>query len=188
MKAKRMITCLAIVLPIVAFSAMPVNANEHNPPSPSKGSKGGGKGQDLLEFAQSFCPSDGSGIAACALWLATEGENEGSGKCQTDTDGFMDLKYTGRHCDLNEETLKRDAATVVRMTDEAMNPGDDPAAPIWCEVKDSLDSYMTSFNALVYDEGKLEGDAAIEAITDSIVPNIYAVIGMYVVADDCETV
>jgi hypothetical protein len=74
-----------------------------------------------------------------------------------DDSGDPDLIYSGRNCNLNEETLLRDAASIVLQTDDAVvlsvDEGEDPQ-PKWCEVRASLGSYYGTFYELTTD-GKL---------------------------------
>ena len=158
MKLRRIITCLAIALPIATFSAMPVNANGHKDgPQGPKGKQD--KTDSLYTSAEYICVIGEKAYTACELWLATDGHriDEPGNKCTADDSGDPDLIYSGRNCNLNEETLLRDAASIVLQTDDAIvlsvDEGEDPQ-PKWCEVRASLGSYYDTFYELTTD-GKL---------------------------------
>ena len=171
MKLKRMITCLAVALPIAAFGAMPVNAA----PGKNKGPKNEVTTLALYDEAKDEnCPVLGEDSAPCILLTATGGNNvQGSGNqaknCggagdyfsnSLDSEPVADLEYTGRNCDAIEETLMRDAASIVNEITDAMvemNAQDGIAANSkWCQAMASLLSYNHEYHTSE-DEDKISG-------------------------------
>lgn len=184
MKPIRKITCMKILIPVLALAGSAAYAG---PPEGQGKPDKSSKTTQLLEDAGAICAS--ANTAACSLLMATDGHREeGPGKCSGDTTGDANLVYSGRNCDRNEETLLRDAASIVIMTDEAMNTapeeGDDPL-PKWCEVRESLSSYNATFVELVSGE-KLAGDGVLDV--EGYIMDVDAVVDMYLGDYDCSTV
>lgn len=190
MNFKQMITCLAIALPIAAFGTLPANASNHQ-----KGPKVKQEKSDaLFSAATVICGEspddpDGENYKACDLWFATDGHRvEGPGnKCTDDDTGNATLIYSGRNCNLNEETLLRDAASMVLQTHDAVviaaQEGDSSELK-WCEVRVSHGSYHGSFYELE-SEGKIEG----ESVSDiyGLLNEIQYIVDMTLGSFDCGT-
>ena len=184
MKPIRKIICMKILIPALALAGSAAYAG---PPEGQGKPDKSSKTTQLLEDAGAICAS--ANTAACSLLMATDGHREeGPGKCSGDTTGDANLVYSGRNCDRNEETLLRDAASIVIMTDEAMNTaleeGDDPL-PKWCEVRESLSSYSATFVELV-SEKKLTGSSV--PVVEGIIVDVNSAIELFLGDYDCSTV
>ena len=143
-----MIICLAIALPIATFNAMPVNAEQgKNKP---RGPKSPETTMDLYNDATANC--DGINSAPCVLLFTT-----------------VELDYTGRNHTKIEETLKRDAASIVIEIQDAIDTQAEEldANSKWCQAIKSLLSYNLEYytskseekiSGLAVDVATIEGD------------------------------
>ncbi|UCH40762.1 MAG: hypothetical protein JSU67_03450 [Gammaproteobacteria bacterium] len=89
---------------------------------------------------------------ACRLMVNTDGNRDGKGQnCTPDTEGNPEVRYTGKNCDNNEDTLRRDAGSVVTSLGDAFieSPaeGDDPC-PKLEQASINIDSYIYTYDEL----------------------------------------
>ena len=85
-------------------------------------------------------------VTACRLMENTDGNRDGKGQnCDNEYDPSDDVQYTGRNCNNNEDTLRRDAGSVVTALGDALieSPaeGDDPC-PKLEQASINIDSYI----------------------------------------------
>ena len=91
-------------------------------------------------------------LTACRLMNNTDGNRDGKGQnCDNEYDPTDPVQYTGRNCNNNEDTLRRDAGSVVTALGDAFitapAEGDDPCpkleqAPVY------IDSYILTHGEL----------------------------------------